>query len=286
MGEAYLEVGRDGGLETVELHGDVITIGRAPGSTIAFSSDDGVSGRHAELVRSPAGWLLRDVGSTNGTYVNGDRLLSELLLRPGDEIIVGHSRLVVRTNGDVTGSAPATGRASYLDAGEEWSGNHPGEESPLPSHPGLSARSTPQHATPLPGETHHGSRPERPADQRSRGRAHVRGVARGIQVRRSSDDDRDVLAFRVDRYDGSGNRLPPVAVQLWAYSGGQVTEGEEVDVVGDWKRGTVHARKIINISTNAEVHGLSPAVKGGLVVAYSVVILFIATIIVLIIVGG
>src|SRR5690625_329983 len=52
---------------------DVVTAGRHPESDI-FLDDVTVSRRHAEFRRSPAGFVVADVGSLNGTYVNRDRI--------------------------------------------------------------------------------------------------------------------------------------------------------------------------------------------------------------------
>ena len=51
------------------LTGDVVTAGREPDSDL-FLDDVTVSRRHADMRRMADGWLLRDVGSLNGTYVN------------------------------------------------------------------------------------------------------------------------------------------------------------------------------------------------------------------------
>lgn len=54
--------------------------------------DPEVSGRHAEVIRTPAGHLIRDLKSTNGTYLNG-RSVQEAILSPGDELVVGRTVL-------------------------------------------------------------------------------------------------------------------------------------------------------------------------------------------------
>lgn len=55
---------------THDLIGDVIRIGRAPSKDIVID-DPTVSAQHASLTKSPSGYRLKDVGSTNGTQING-----------------------------------------------------------------------------------------------------------------------------------------------------------------------------------------------------------------------
>ena len=74
------------------LDGDLTTAGRHPDSDI-FLDDVTVSRRHAEVTKSAQGFLVRDVGSLNGTYVNRERI-EETLLSDGDEVQIGKYRLV------------------------------------------------------------------------------------------------------------------------------------------------------------------------------------------------
>jgi pSer/pThr/pTyr-binding forkhead associated (FHA) protein len=74
------------------LDQDVVAAGRHPESHI-FLDDVTVSRRHAEVVRTGSGYLLRDVGSLNGTYLNRERI-DEAPLRNGDELQVGRFKLV------------------------------------------------------------------------------------------------------------------------------------------------------------------------------------------------
>lgn len=85
----------------------------------------------------------------------------------------------------------------------------------------------------------------------------VIGVARSVDVR-TDQDNKQKLTFRVDRYDPAGNRLPPVAVQLNYQRGGLVTDGDEVEVVGRWSRGTLIASRIVNLTTGSEVRSWLP----------------------------
>jgi hypothetical protein len=68
-----------------ELDQDSYTIGREAGNEIVIE-DPQVSRRHATLTRQGATYLLEDIGSTNGTYVNGKRVTAPVLLSNGDMI--------------------------------------------------------------------------------------------------------------------------------------------------------------------------------------------------------
>jgi pSer/pThr/pTyr-binding forkhead associated (FHA) protein len=64
------------------------TFGRGKANTVVLLGDGSASLRHASLARTPAGYVLRDEGSTNGTWVNGERI-EERLLVAGDQIQIG-----------------------------------------------------------------------------------------------------------------------------------------------------------------------------------------------------
>jgi pSer/pThr/pTyr-binding forkhead associated (FHA) protein len=74
------------------LDTDEVSAGRHPDSEI-FLDDVTVSRRHAVFRRTSHGYLVADVGSLNGTYVNRDRI-DEVLLANGDEVQIGKYRLV------------------------------------------------------------------------------------------------------------------------------------------------------------------------------------------------
>jgi hypothetical protein len=86
------------------LDRDVVTVGRHPDSDI-FLDDITVSRRHAEFRRDSGHYWIHDVGSLNGTYVNGQRA-DDLLLGSGDEIQVGKFKLVVIVADTGDGDAP------------------------------------------------------------------------------------------------------------------------------------------------------------------------------------
>ncbi len=82
------------------LTSEVTTAGRHPDSDI-FLDDITVSRRHAEVAKADDGYVVRDVGSLNGTYLNRERI-EESLLHNGDELQIGKFKLVFFTAG--TGS--------------------------------------------------------------------------------------------------------------------------------------------------------------------------------------
>ncbi|MGQ9880126.1 MAG: FHA domain-containing protein [Armatimonadota bacterium] len=71
-----------------EITGAEATIGREVGNMVQLDRDNTVSRRHARLLKQADGWVIRDEGSSNGTWVNGVRV-TEQVLRPGDEIQIG-----------------------------------------------------------------------------------------------------------------------------------------------------------------------------------------------------
>lgn len=87
---------RDGaGSRLVALAGDRVTIGKAPANDVRVDAL-GASRLHALAERLPAGWTIRDLGSRNGTFVNGEPLTAERALRDGDHIAIGDAVLVYR----------------------------------------------------------------------------------------------------------------------------------------------------------------------------------------------
>jgi pSer/pThr/pTyr-binding forkhead associated (FHA) protein len=73
------------------LDADRTTAGRATSADI-FLDDVTVSRKHVEFVREGTGFVVRDVGSLNGTYVNLDRI-EQRQLRAGDEVQIGKFRM-------------------------------------------------------------------------------------------------------------------------------------------------------------------------------------------------
>lgn len=81
--------------KTINLDRDVTTIGSVAGNTVLLT-DTGVSRKHIGIKRVDGGYELADLGSTNGVYVNGEKV-ARRKLEVGDVIRVGTTEMVFRT---------------------------------------------------------------------------------------------------------------------------------------------------------------------------------------------
>ena len=86
----------------------VVTVGRHPMCDLRFDpdADRDVSARHAEIRAAGDAWVLRDSGSTNGTFVGGARITGERPLREGDVVAFGEYGPTVAVRALVAHSAP------------------------------------------------------------------------------------------------------------------------------------------------------------------------------------
>jgi hypothetical protein len=80
---------------TLEVSAPMV-VGRDAGSGIRLDRDEFASARHARIEPRSDGVWIDDLGSTNGTYVNGARLAGARLLRPGDVVRIGETELQVQ----------------------------------------------------------------------------------------------------------------------------------------------------------------------------------------------
>lgn len=82
--------------------------------------DNTVSRRHAELHPVDGDWIVKDLGSSNGTYVNGQRVVNTYQLKPGDQIRVGRSLLVFGAQPGIArgsgGSVALSGEEAGMDS--------------------------------------------------------------------------------------------------------------------------------------------------------------------------
>lgn len=250
-------------IETVPLVGAEVSLGRDPTNAVALPADEAVSKFHARLILENETWSVYDAGSTNGTYVNETRTDYQRLA-PGDEITLGATRLTFLAD-----TKPAD---EYLDADEEWEGpttthHTTGQPSPAPIRGRQSIDAVP------PGS----DRPEpvAPPGRIGAGTVFVTGIARNVQVRQETNNQFPAMVLRVDVYDSRGNRLPAVSVHVDKFRRGHVSEGEEVEVHGTWKRGTLHARSMKNLTTGAEIVS---GMHGGEKIAVAIFLTIFATV--------
>jgi hypothetical protein len=95
----YIEIRGSGPPELFPLDRDRMTIGRSEENDVPIRDDKLVSHVHAVIESYRSSFALRDLGSANGTYVNGQGLLGERILRPGDEIRIGRTQILFRETG-------------------------------------------------------------------------------------------------------------------------------------------------------------------------------------------
>jgi pSer/pThr/pTyr-binding forkhead associated (FHA) protein len=74
--------------------GDEVTVGRAAGCTVTLE-DNYVSQLHARVFRKDDAVFVEDLGSTNGTYVNGQKLTGTVMVKRGDLVRIGSTVLEV-----------------------------------------------------------------------------------------------------------------------------------------------------------------------------------------------
>ncbi|MFL5357922.1 sigma 54-interacting transcriptional regulator [Archangium sp.] len=90
----------------------LLRVGSDPATDLVLS-DQTVSRRHLELERTGQGIILRDLGSRNGTFLDGHRVL-QVMLEPGDKVLLGKTKLTIKqesraTEVEVSGGADAFG---------------------------------------------------------------------------------------------------------------------------------------------------------------------------------
>ncbi len=95
----YIEIRGTGPPELFPLDRPRTTIGRGEENDVALRDDRLVSQVHAVIESYGSSFSLRDLGSSNGTFVNGQSLVGEQVLKPGDEIRLGRTQLLFRVSG-------------------------------------------------------------------------------------------------------------------------------------------------------------------------------------------
>lgn len=81
--------------EVVALNGAAVTLGRSTVASVVVD-DVYVSDEHAQVLPGEDGWVVRDLGSTNGTFLNGAKVTQPTTLAAGDHLRIGKTRIEVR----------------------------------------------------------------------------------------------------------------------------------------------------------------------------------------------
>ena len=79
----------------VPLDSAQVTLGRAPDSTLVID-DDYASSRHARIYPSEGSWVVEDLGSTNGTWIDRTRITAPTVLPVGAPLRVGRTTLQIQ----------------------------------------------------------------------------------------------------------------------------------------------------------------------------------------------
>ena len=102
MVEITLTITSPGGTKQVPMTGDALTIGRTDASAVVIADDSGLSRRHVTIHREADHVWIAEEGSTNGSYLNGEKVSQEGgSLSDGDEINIGnHTTIMVSIKSD------------------------------------------------------------------------------------------------------------------------------------------------------------------------------------------
>ncbi|MBY0374825.1 MAG: SpoIIE family protein phosphatase [Bryobacteraceae bacterium] len=102
---------------TIKLEKPSYLLGRASANDLPFPEDGGLSRQHLILERAPSGlWSVRDLGSKNGSLLNGNRITEATALKAGDRIACGH--LVLEFD-PVNASSAASNQTVVFVAGDQ-----------------------------------------------------------------------------------------------------------------------------------------------------------------------
>jgi FHA domain len=72
-----------------------LSVGKSPENDLVIDNDEAVSRLHAQLERVGPAWCITDLGARNGTFVNGQKIVTTRKLFDRDEILMGRTRLVL-----------------------------------------------------------------------------------------------------------------------------------------------------------------------------------------------
>ncbi len=109
---ARLVLRSSGGSSAAEFPlGTSNVLGRSTTATVKLT-DREVSRKHSQIDREGEDWVLRDLGSSNGTFLNGKRIFAPTRLKDGDEVLIGTSKMEFRTS-----AGPSARNAEIVSTG-------------------------------------------------------------------------------------------------------------------------------------------------------------------------
>ncbi|MEO0322522.1 MAG: FHA domain-containing protein, partial [Myxococcota bacterium] len=106
---------KGGAQRRVEFDKSEVTIGRVQGNDVILPKGN-VSKRHSRIVLKDGRFIVVDLKSTNGTYVNGRKITSPLVVKPGDKVYIGDFILTVEEGPLADGSSPPVPEPARLPA--------------------------------------------------------------------------------------------------------------------------------------------------------------------------
>src|SRR5687768_11629025 len=136
---------KGGAQRRMEFDKNEVTIGRVQGNDIILPKGN-VSKRHSRIVLKDNRFIVVDLKSTNGTYVNGRKITSPLVVKAGDKIYIGDFILTLDEAGAMA-AAGGAGVSSQPAPGPGPGGGGFQEPPPMPPQPQMGAQAS---APPLP----------------------------------------------------------------------------------------------------------------------------------------
>ncbi len=126
----------------VEFDKSEVTIGRVQGNDIILPKGN-VSKRHSRIVLKDGKFIIVDIKSTNGTYVNGRKITSPLVIKPTDKIYIGDFILTVDEGGAGESASTAAGGPDLGSAPPAMTSRKPAAPAPRRDEPMTEADSMP-----------------------------------------------------------------------------------------------------------------------------------------------
>jgi Inner membrane component of T3SS, cytoplasmic domain len=216
-----------------------------------LGGDPALSRHHAVLRDGPDGLTIEDLGSANGTFVNGGRISGIQTIQPGDTVVVGGTSFRLTADSD---AAPARLAGPVLPVrGPERAQRATGPE--LTGWVGAEPSVQPRKA----------AGPAAPA-QLKQGRHQWAGTVSSVNRRADQvgkaahSSSRQVLAFRLESYNEHGDRSGMITVELRGQElSGDVAVGDRVAAHGRLRRGVLRAKMVQNLSTGGTVRPIGDA---------------------------